>query len=155
MDVDLHRVRRTTAAHPNTPADHRHLLHAPQLEPGWTVRLTTGKSYELETNTATGTGVIQLDGLIAKVDRPHGLAWIRIFWLMPTDLSHARFRGTPTTGVSYEVRLSDIEATTGSPPTIWDPRSPETMKRSAIQARRQHKRETSAPSTHWSELGDL
>ena len=155
MTVDLHRVRRTTASHPRTPPDHRHLLHAPQLEKGWTVRLTPTHSYALEKNTSTGSGVIQLDGVLVAVNHSQRRARIRIFWLMPTDLKHARFRSTPVTGVDYEIRFDDVDGLAGHPPTIWDPRTIETMKDSARRGARQHQQKEDRPPTHWSELGEL
>ena len=103
MTVDLRLVRRTNAEHPNTPIDQGHLLHSPQLEKGWTVRLTPSKSFALEVNTSTGSGVIQLDGVLTAVSDAQRTARIRIFWLMPTDLKHVRFRSTPATGVNYEI----------------------------------------------------
>ena len=153
MNVDLHRVRRTTADHPNTPADHRHLLHQPQLEVGWTVRLTTAKSFALDPNTSTGSGVIQLDGMLAQVDHVRKTARLKIFWQMPTDLKFARFRGTPVVPVVYEVAFQDIEGLAGHPPTIWDARSTETLKDSARRAGKQHQQRQDEPSAHWSELG--
>ena len=153
MTVDLHRVRRTTADHPNTPADHRHLLHSPQLEVGWTVRLTTAKSFALDANTSTGAGVIQLDGLLTKVDHARKTARLKIFWLMQTGLKQARFRRTPVVPVVYEVAFQDIEGLAGHPPTIWDARSTETLKDSARRAGKQHQQQKDEPSAHWSELG--
>ena len=153
MTFGLHRVRRTTADHPRTPPDHRHLLHSPQLEAGWTVRLTTSKSFELDANTSTGSGVIQLDGLLTKVDHARKTAQLKILWQMPTGLKHARFRGTPVVPVIYEVTFQDIEGLAGHPPTIWDARSTETLKDSARHAGKQHQQRKDEPPTHWSELG--
>ena len=153
MNVDLHRVRRTTADHPATPTDHRHLLHSPQLEAGWTVRLTTSKSFALDANTSTGAGVIQLDGVLVAVDHARKTARLKILWQMPTDLGHARFRRTPVVPVVYEVAFQDIEGLAGHPPTIWDARSTETLKDSARRAGKQHQQQKAEPSAHWSDLG--
>lgn len=153
MNVDLHRVRRTTADHPNVPADHRHLLHSPQLEVGWTVRLTTTKSFALDPNTSSGTGVIQLDGLLTQVDHARKTVRLKIFWLMQTDLRHSRFRQTPVVSVIYDVAFDDIEGLAGHPPMIWDARSTETLKDSDRRAGKQHQQRQDEPSAHLSELG--
>lgn len=155
-DHQPHRWRRTTAVHPGTPPDLRHLEAGPRIDVGWTVTLTTQASYRLEPKTATAKGVIQLDGLVTAI-RPSGLS-VAVFWVQPSGWSakqRLQHRSTPVVRVSYDLEWSDIDGPAGHPPTMWLAASTETLQDSAKQTARQHRNQAGDPPTWWSDLGGI
>jgi hypothetical protein len=148
-----HGWHRATNAHVSTPQGLRHLDIATRPEVGWTVKLTTKASYDIEPKTATPTGVIQLDGLVTSID-DRGLK-VAIFWVQPAGFGNLRHRATPVVQVSYDVNWDAIAGMAGHPPTMWLATSTETLQESAKQAARQHHGQTSRPPDWWAELGDL
>jgi len=150
--LDLRRIRRQSYDRPGTPSDYRHVQTAAPhgIDVGWTVRLTTAASYGLEPKTATGTGVIQLDGLVVALSP--SVVQVRIFWVSPAGRAAIRYRSTPVVGTVHHLSWDDLEGPAGHPPTMWLATTTETLKASARQAASAHRGIEESP-TWWSEVG--
>lgn len=123
------------------------------MREGFTIKFTPQASYELEPKTATPTGVIQLDGVVDELSGD----WlkVRILWLTPSGWSSFKFRSTPVQQTSYTVPKRWIAGLAGHPPTVWDPRSTESLKASARAARKQHGLDQEPAAPWWSDIGDV
>lgn len=152
-DHQPHRWRRTTDVHPGTPPDLRHMDQATRPEVGWTVKLTTKASYDIEPKTATPKGVIQLDGLVTLIDDRR--IQVVVFWVQPGGFKNFRHRPTPVVRVSYDLGWDAIAGLAGHPPTMWTAASTETLQESAKQTARQHRGQDPRPPEWWADLGDL
>ncbi len=154
MDIDLRRVKRTAAAHPNAPLDERHMETPPAaLQKGWTVKLTPKASYEIEPKTATENGVIQLDGLILGVEG--NIYRVCIYWLQPSGWKNIKSRTTPVINTVYQFSRDQMDGLAGHPPTMWDQRSTESLKDSVKRTQRQHLKVNPSESAWWNNIGDL
>lgn len=154
MNIDLRRVKRTAAAHPNAPVDQRHMEMPPSaLKKGWTVKLTPKASYEIEPKTATENGVIQLDGLILEVE---GNSYrVCIYWLQPNGWENIKSRTTPVINMVYQLSRDQMDGLAGHPPTMWDRRTTESLKESVKRTARQHLSAKTSQSSWWNDIGDL
>ena len=123
------------------------------MREGFTIKFTPQASYELEPKTATPTGVIELDGVVDELSGD----WlkVRILWLSASCRSSCKFRTIPVLHTSYRVPKRWIAGLAGHPPTVWDPRTTESLKASARATRKQHGLDPEPASPWWSDIGDL
>ncbi|KZR93110.1 hypothetical protein MITS9509_00987 [Synechococcus sp. MIT S9509] len=123
------------------------------LQEGWTVKLTCHASYDIEPKTATENGVIQLDGLVKKIDG--NLITVMIYWMQPSGWGNLKHRSTPVVATGYPLTRSQIDGLAGHPPTMWDQRTTESLKESVVRTQRQHLKVTAPESAWWTDIGEL